>query len=194
MRFIELVIVTSLGASTLTAQPTGAARFELSAGVSHFAQYVSADAQTRQTGPTVALVARLRASDKASKMELAYTTVRQKTTTASAAPRLDVARISFGWQQALEPAGRVSFDPSLGAAWLHVDAQTVDCGAYPLCSEWAPYDASLLAGVVGLGLSGQLGRLWTLRAGGIGYLPVSTWQPGGWQSLLELRLTLGARF
>jgi hypothetical protein len=194
VRLFGLTVAICLGASTLAAQSAAAPRFELSAGISHFAQYVSADASTRQAGPTVALLFRSQSSASGPDVELAYTTVRQKATTASAAPRLDVSRVSLGWPLPLDSAARLALVPSLGAAWLRVDAQTIDCGEFPVCSEWAPYDASLVAGVLGLGLRGQLSHRWTLRAAGMGYLPLEDWQAKGRQSLLELRLTLGANF
>ena len=191
MRFFGLIVASGLGASTLSAQAVAAPRVELSAGISHFAQYVSTDADTRRTGPTVALLVRSQSASEPS-VELAYTTVRQQATTTSAAPRLDLGRLSLAWAVALDSAERVALVPSLGAAWLWLDAQTIDCGEFPLCSEWAPYDASMFAGVLGLGLRGQLGRRWILRAAGQGYLPFEAWEAGGRQTLLELRLTVGA--
>lgn len=191
MHISSIAVALGAAASSLSAQPGSVPKIELSGGISHFAQYVSKDARTNQTGGTIEL--RLPRA-RGSAVELAYTVVPQATTTASSAPRLHVGRLGVSWASPLDGVGRVVLHRSLGGALLGVDAQTVDCGDFPVCDEWAPRDALLAAAAIGAGLRRQLGLHSAIRADGLAYLPIGTWQTDGWRSLVELRLVLSAAF
>lgn len=162
-------------------------------GVSVFPSYIVEDRHTRQWGPALSVHL---GTTRNTWLEIGYAYVPQSTTTASSSPRLHVVR---GMYSASLPTGtespvRVSL--SGGAAVLKLDAQTVDCGPFPLCAEWSPNSGTRFAPVLAAGIEVRpLDRL-ALVGGVRAYHPLGdSWSPAGDEDLLaEITAGLSVSF
>ncbi len=179
-------------ASALDAQPS-VARFEIGAQYSHFPSYISSGFGVREGGPSLVLRVSPVPARRTS-FEIAYTRISQRPTDQSAAPRLDLLRVGHVWHPRLGRAGRLGLRVMAGGAGLQIDAQEIDCGDFPVCSEWAATDSRMLAAAGGVGLSWHTGRRLALQADARAYLPFGMWTAAGWRPLQEVAIGAAVRF
>jgi hypothetical protein len=132
----------ALAAEAQSTESDQAVHVETGVGASYFLSYVTEDAQTRYWG--LSLSAQFW-KQPTKRIELGYTYVPQRTTSSSAAPVLHAVRAMVLRSTAPEAGPFLRLAGGLGAAVLIVDAQTIDCGDFPLCSEWAPGDGTRFA-------------------------------------------------
>ena len=125
-------------------------RFEPGIGVSYFSSYVYEDPETQYWG--VDLVARV-GPTLGQGLEVGYTYVPQGTTTSHSSPRLHVFRVMAVRAFPAGAASAVALRVGFGAAALVMRPQRIDCGDFPICSEWAPRGGTRLAPMVGAGFA-----------------------------------------
>lgn len=157
-----------------TADPTGV---KAGVAVGYFPGYVMEDARTQQWGVSALVQLVLTARGR---FEVAYTHVPQKSTTASAAPRLHAFRAMVVLSYPISHDGRFRFAGSAGLSGLKVDAQRIDCGPFPLCDESAPRDGTRISPVGGIGLELELADRLDVFSDVRVYRPLGeTWSPNG---------------
>ena len=128
--------------------------YELGAGVSYFPSYVSRGPETQQWG--VEVLGRLLGASPVG-LEVGYSHVPQHTTASDAAPRLHAFRVMAVDARLLDPARTLLLSWGLGLSALSIKAQQIDCGNFPLCSEWSPNSGTRIGPVGVAGAQLQLG-------------------------------------
>jgi len=172
------------------AQTCGHPSVSVGMGVSYF-PYFERDVGERQAGLSAAV--RLEPCTAGLGLEAGYSALIRGTSVAGGIDRLDVMRLALRWTGAAESTFRVN--QALGVARLAVDAgPQIDCGDFPVCNEYAPHDARLLAGLLGAELEVRLGSRGRIGAGGLAYLALGSWKNDGLPSLVELRIAAGVRW
>lgn len=173
-------------------RPDHSLHFQPGVAVSYFPAYAYEDSRTRQWG--VSFLGLL-TGGSGNGLEFGYTYVPQSETTGSSAPRLHAFRLMVvgSSQQSVDFPVRIT--GGLGGAVLRLKPQSINCGDFPLCAEWAPQEGTrqAIAGSLGIALN-LLGPL-TASADARAYRLVGgeSWRPDGDPNWLS-EVSLGVRY
>lgn len=186
---VAAVVMTSTRAMSAQAGPVEAV---IAGYAVAFPRYVTSDdAHTRPFGGTIAI--RLRRPAAPVGFEVAITHAPQASTDQSAAPVLTVVRAGLLLGKASAPARRVAFHATLEPSLLVITPQEIDCGSFPLCSEWSPRELTTVGLAFGAGVEIMLGKRVVLLADGLAHAASASWDPLGRKSLLEVSAGIAIR-